>query len=48
MNKKRTFSVQKKLKILREAEADGMVVICRKHSIAHSLFYRWKHQFDSG
>ena len=48
MNKKRTFSVQKKLEILRKAEADGMVVTCRKHSIAHSLFYRCKHQFDSG
>ena len=46
--KKRTFTVERKLEILREAEADGMLVTCRKHSIAQSLFYRWKHQFDTG
>lgn len=47
MSKRRSFTVAQKLEILREAETDGMLVTCRKHAIAQSLFYRWKRQFDT-
>ena len=46
MSKRRSFSMEQKLQILREAETDGMVATCRKYEIAQSLFYRWKHAFD--
>ena len=44
--KRRKFSPPQKVKILQEAESEGMLATCRKHKIAQSLFYRWKHQFD--
>jgi len=46
MSKRRNFSVEQKLQILREAESEGMLATCRKYEIAQSLFYRWKQQFD--
>ena len=46
MSKRRVFTVEKKLEILREAEANGMLVTCRKYAVAQSLYYRWKHAFD--
>lgn len=47
MKKKRSFSVEQKMQILREADQNGMLVTCRKYEVAQSLFYRWKSQFDS-
>lgn len=47
MRKKRSFTVEQKIQILREAEENGMLATCRKHELAQSLFYRWKAQFDS-
>jgi putative transposase len=44
--KKRVFSVEQKMEILRYAEENGMVATCRNYEIAQSLFYRWKNQFD--
>lgn len=44
--KRRKFSPEQKMRILQEAESEGMLATCRKHQIAQSLFYRWKHQFD--
>ena len=46
MSKRRSFSKEQKLQILREAETEGMLATCRKHEIAQSLFYRWKHAFE--
>jgi transposase-like protein len=46
MKKKRIFSVEQKMQILREAEEHGMLATCRKYEIAQSLYYRWKNQFD--
>ena len=46
MKKKRTFTPEQKMQILREAEENGMLATCRKHEIAQSLFYRWKNKFD--
>jgi putative transposase len=34
------------MQILREAESEGMLATCRKHEIAQSLYYRWKHAFE--
>jgi putative transposase len=47
MIKKRVFTVEQKMQILREAEENGMLATCRKHDIAQSLFYRWKDNFNS-
>ena len=46
MKKKRVFSPEQKMQILREAEQNGMVATCRKFDIAQSLFYQWKRKFD--
>ena len=46
MKKKRVFSVEQKMQILREAEENGMLATCRKYEIAQSLYYRWKNRFD--
>lgn len=43
---RRKFSLDQKMAILREAEEFGMLVTCRKHSIAQSLYYTWKQKFD--
>jgi transposase-like protein len=47
MGKRRSFSIEQKMQILREADSTGMVTTLRKYEISHSLFYRWKNQFDS-
>ena len=46
MSKRRSFSKEQKLQILREAETEGMLATCRKHEIAQSLFYRWRQAFE--
>lgn len=46
MKKKRVFSVEQKMRILREAEQGGKLATCRKYEIAQSLYYRWKNKFD--
>jgi putative transposase len=46
MSKRRSFTKEYKLQILREAETEGMLATCRKYEIAQSLFYRWKHAFE--
>jgi transposase-like protein len=46
MKKKRVFSVDQKMTILREADQNGMLSTCRKYEITQSLFYHWKHKFD--
>jgi len=40
MKRKRVFSVEQKMQILREAEENGMLDTCRKYEIAQSLYYR--------
>ena len=46
MKKKRSFTVEQKMQILREADENGMLATCRKYEIAQSLYYRWKNQFN--
>lgn len=43
---RRTFSVDKKLEILRYAEDQGTVETCRKYQISQNLFYRWRQEFN--
>ena len=47
MKKKRVFSAEEKMQILREGEEFGTTETCRKYDLANSLFYRWKSQFNS-
>ena len=46
MKKKRVFTPEQKMEVLREAEQNGMVATCRKYDIAQSLYYQWKRKFD--
>ena len=46
MSKHRSFTKEQKMQILREAESEGMLATYRKHEIAQSLYYRWKHAFE--
>ena len=45
---RRQFSVDQKLAILNEAEQVGVTQTLRKHNLSHSVFLRWKNQFNSG
>lgn len=44
---KRRFSEEQIIGILREGEADGVVIrdICRKHNITEQTFFRWRTKF---
>jgi len=46
----RRFTAEEKLEILREAEQPGVTVsaVCRRHSLAPSVFYRWRAVADNG
>jgi len=48
MAKRRSFSVEQKLQIIQEADQHGVTQTLRKHNLSHSVFLRWKHQFDQG
>ena len=45
---RRKFSVEQKLQIIQETDQNGITQTLRKHSLSHSVFLRWKHQFNSG
>ena len=45
---RRQFSVEQKLAIIQEADQSGITQTLRKHNLSHSVFLRWKHQFNSG
>ncbi len=45
---RRSFSVEQKLQIIQEAEQNGITQTLRKHNLAHSLFLRWRSQFNTG
>jgi len=47
MKKKRVFTAEEKMQIIREAEEVGTTETCRKHDLANSLFYRWRNQFNA-
>jgi transposase-like protein len=45
---RRSFSVEQKLQIIQEADQHGVTQTLRKHNLSHSVFLRWKQQFDQG
>jgi putative transposase len=45
---KRTWSIEQKVSILKEAETTGVVETCRKHGIYATTYYDWKRKFDQG
>ncbi len=45
---RRSFSVEQKLQILQEADQNGATQTLRKHNISHSVYLRWKNQFNQG
>jgi putative transposase len=44
---KKRFSEEQIIGILREGEADGVVIrdVCRKHNITEQTFFRWRTKF---
>jgi transposase-like protein len=46
--KRRTFSIEQKVQIIQEADQQGVTQTLRKHNVSHSVYLRWKHQFDQG
>ena len=44
--KKRTFTKEEKLKILKEVESEGLNVTLSKYGIYSASYYSWKEKFD--
>jgi putative transposase len=45
---RRSFSAAEKLAIINEADQFGDTQTLRKHNLSHSVFRRWKENFNSG
>jgi putative transposase len=45
---RRNFSVDQKLAIIQEADQTGITQALRKHNLSHSVFLRWRRQFNTG
>lgn len=45
---RRSFSASEKLAIINEADQFGVTPTLRKHNLAHSVFSRWKENFNAG
>ena len=45
---RRQFSAEQKLHILGEADQYSITQTLRKHNLSHSVYQRWKRQFNSG
>ena len=43
---RRKFSVEEKLQIIQETEQVGITPTLRKHNLSHSLYLRWRNQFN--
>lgn len=46
--KRRHWSADEKLRILLEAEKEGITATIRKHAIYSNTFYQWKEKYDTG
>lgn len=46
MMAKRSFTADQKADILQQADQDGVIATCRKHSISTSLFYQWRDKLN--
>jgi putative transposase len=47
-NARRQFSAEQKLQILQEADQAGIIQTLRRHNLSHSVYQRWKRQFNTG
>jgi len=48
MKKKlRVFTAEQKMQILHDSEKMSITAVCCKYEFTHSLYYRWKSQFDA-
>lgn len=45
--KKRTFTKEEKLRILKEASEQGVTTTLEKHGIYPATFYSWKNKFET-
>jgi putative transposase len=45
---RRSFSASEKLSIINEADQYGVTQTLRKHILSHSVFRRWKENFNEG
>lgn len=45
---RRKFSVEQTLQIIQEADQHGITQTLRKNNLSHSVYLRWKHQFNNG
>jgi len=45
---RRSFSASEKLSIINEADQYGVTQTLRKHNLSHSVFRRWKENFNEG
>jgi putative transposase len=45
--KRRKFSVDEKLAILKEAETEGVTQTIRKHGLYAKMIYRWREQLET-
>jgi len=45
---RRSFSASEKLSIINEADQYGVTQTLRKHNLSHSVFSRWKENFNTG
>lgn len=45
---RRSFSAAEKLAIIYEADQFGVTQTLRKHNLSHSVFRRWKENFNEG
>jgi len=43
---KRSWTVEEKQSIIKEAETAGMIETCRKYGIYQSTYYYWKEKYD--
>ena len=46
--KKRVWSIEEKVAIIRDVDAMGIVLACRKHGIYATTYYDWKRKYDKG
>lgn len=47
MGKKRTFTKEFKLEILRELEGKSAAEVCREHNLHSVLVHRWRREYES-
>jgi putative transposase len=41
-------SAEEKMRIVQEAQHEGMSQTCRKYNISQKTYYQWRDKFDSG